>query len=291
MSETSGQNPPPRALIHLKFNSLREYENYFDHYQEALKLNWLWHEGLGNRQDNFSISGICSVCDKRTQFSCRVRPRSANSMFTNGVDYWSDTLCDCSMSNLDRAVLHCIHLAQPRIIYHVGHYSGFRKFLSSRYKNVVSSQFHPGCRPGEIHNGVRHEDIMQLTFPDSSFDAIVCMEILEHVPDYHRALREMARVTQPGGRVFLSFPWLGSKTYQHLTRAELRPDGSIHHILPPEYHGDPASSEGILSFRAFGWRILDELREAGFSDARAEFLFGPVYGFMTLLNPVIVAIR
>ena len=31
--------------------------------------------------------------------------------------------------------------------------------------------------------------------------------------------------------------------------------------------------------------------EAQFSDARAEFIFGPVHGFMMLLNPVIVGIR
>jgi hypothetical protein len=51
------------------------------------------------------------------------------------------------------------------------------------------------------------------------------------------------------------------------------------------------NAEGILSFRAFGWKILDELRDAGFSNARAAFTFGPLHGHMTLLAPVIVGSR
>ena len=68
-------------------------------------------------------------------------------------------------------------------------------------------------------------------------------------------------------------------------------NGVIRNILPPEYHGDPASSTGILSFRAFGWRILDDMREAGFSGAFARFAFNPLHGYPSLLNPVIVGIR
>jgi hypothetical protein len=101
----------------------------------------------------------------------------------------------------------------------------------------------------------------------------------------------MARTLKHGGRALLTFPWLGGENYDHLVRAELRPDGSINHILPPEYHGDPEKDERILSFRAFGWKILDELRDAGFSRACATFYWGPVYGHMTLLHPVFVATR
>ncbi len=89
----------------------------------------------------------------------------------------------------------------------------------------------------------------------------------------------------------MTFPWLGGEHSDHLVRAEMMPDGSIRHILPPEYHGDPASDEGILSFRAFGWKILDEIRMAGFSQARAQFIFGPIHGYASLLNPVIVGLR
>jgi demethylmenaquinone methyltransferase / 2-methoxy-6-polyprenyl-1,4-benzoquinol methylase len=41
----------------------------------------------------------------------------------------------------------------------------------------------------------------QLPFPDGSFDAVAIAFGLRNVPDRERGLREMARVTRPGGRI------------------------------------------------------------------------------------------
>jgi ubiquinone/menaquinone biosynthesis C-methylase UbiE len=56
-------------------------------------------------------------------------------------------------------------------------------------------------------------DITAIPVPDASFDAVVCTEVLEHVPDPLAALRELARVTRPGGRLILTAP-LGSGMHQ-----------------------------------------------------------------------------
>jgi SAM-dependent methyltransferase len=56
-------------------------------------------------------------------------------------------------------------------------------------------------------------DITAIPVPDATFDVILCTEVLEHVPRPIEALREMARITKPGGRLFLTAP-LGSGLHQ-----------------------------------------------------------------------------
>ena len=49
-------------------------------------------------------------------------------------------------------------------------------------------------------------DIQELAYPDASFDTVVSCETVEHVPDPRRAIRSLARVLRPSGRLFLSTP-------------------------------------------------------------------------------------
>ncbi len=56
-------------------------------------------------------------------------------------------------------------------------------------------------------------DATALPFPDGSFDKVIASEVIEHIPDWRRAIREMARVLRPGGRLVLTTPnrrsWYG----------------------------------------------------------------------------------
>ena len=49
-------------------------------------------------------------------------------------------------------------------------------------------------------------DLQQIDRPDGSYDVIVCNHVLEHVPDYRAALRELTRILSARGFLFLSFP-------------------------------------------------------------------------------------
>lgn len=50
-------------------------------------------------------------------------------------------------------------------------------------------------------------DICAVPEPDESFDAIMCVEVFEHLPDPLAAIREFARLIRPGGQLILTAPF------------------------------------------------------------------------------------
>jgi SAM-dependent methyltransferase len=62
----------------------------------------------------------------------------------------------------------------------------------------------PGGR-AEIKVG----DILDMPYPDGSFDVVLASEILEHVPEADRAISELVRILAPGGILAVTVPrWL-----------------------------------------------------------------------------------
>ncbi|MEO5565677.1 MAG: class I SAM-dependent methyltransferase [Luteimonas sp.] len=114
---------------------------------------------------------------------------------------------------------------------------------------------------------VRHEDVTALAFATASFDVVVSLDVLEHVPDFRAALREFARVLRPGGLLLLCVPY--DPGLEGVRTCALRDAaGRITHLVPPEYHGDPLGG-GVLCFHKFGRGLADEARAAGFAVAEA----------------------
>jgi SAM-dependent methyltransferase len=61
---------------------------------------------------------------------------------------------------------------------------------------------------GLPHVHVRQGDVAALPFDDACFDAAVCVQVYEFVPDIGLALRELRRVLKPGGRaVVIDTDW------------------------------------------------------------------------------------
>ena len=57
--------------------------------------------------------------------------------------------------------------------------------------------------PGNPHADL-HGSIDAIPVEDATFDVVLCLQVLEHVPDPSAAVRELRRVVRPGGRVLLS---------------------------------------------------------------------------------------
>jgi len=56
-------------------------------------------------------------------------------------------------------------------------------------------------------------DIAAILVEDAVFDAVLCSEVIEHVPDPVAVMAEFGRILKPGGRVILTAP-LGSGIHQ-----------------------------------------------------------------------------
>jgi len=71
---------------------------------------------------------------------------------------------------------------------------------------------------------------LELPFADNTFDKVICSEVLEHIPDYRGALREIERVLKPGGLFCASVPrrwpeqicWALSDAYYQVPGGHLR---------------------------------------------------------------------
>lgn len=63
----------------------------------------------------------------------------------------------------------------------------------------------------------------QLPFPESSFDAITCIDAINHLPDRPRVLADWARLLKPAGRVLFTNPAVVTGP---LTNAEIAVRGS-----------------------------------------------------------------
>ena len=170
-------------------------------------------------------------------------------------------------------------------VYELSARGPLHRFLQREAASLVSSQYVEGEVPGSDVGGVRVEDVQCLTFPSSSFDVCTSTEVFEHVPNDRQAFTEILRVLRPGGVLLFTVPiTLNANTRERATIV----DGALVHLLPPEYHRDPAAGHSpVLAFRDYGVDIVARLNEAGFS--QAEIMTPAGMSWFGYGRPVILA--
>jgi len=205
---------------------------------------------------------------------------------SDGIINWRETV-NCTVTGFNnrmRAIFHLFDIEMEAYpdseIYITEQITPIYTYFKNKYSRTVGSEFLGGrCAFGSVdENGIRNETITALTFPDQTFDILISLDVLEHVPDYKTAFKECARVLREGGKMMWSVPFaVGS--FENIVRAKVD-NGEVVHILPPEYHGDPLSSDGVLCFQHFGWEMLEQMREAGFRDVYALCFHSTEFGYL-----------
>lgn len=248
---------------------------------------------LAGRAGASDLRAYCACCESESDFEIKVQP--------GALPDWRETLrCrQCGQINRLRAAMHLFRGAQPRLpagaVYLTEQTSSFHDWLAARIPGLIGSEYLPERPPaGSIvewqGRRLRHEDITALSMADGTLAALLSFDVLEHVPDYSKALQEFARVLVPGGVLVLTAPF--SFELEHsVIRARLGVDGSIEHLLEPDYHGDPLSADGVLCFQYFGWDLLDALRAAGFAQVELITCWAPEFACLGSFQPFILGWR
>lgn len=77
--------------------------------------------------------------------------------------------------------------------------------LTDLYGCDVSREALAFCRQRSLKQLVA-ADVLALPYASASFQAVISCDVLEHLPDDQAGLREMLRVLQPGGFLFITVP-------------------------------------------------------------------------------------
>jgi Methyltransferase domain len=269
----------------MKLHRLRSYEEYEIHLQkskgEIVKHQEFLSRYTPNRRVSFKVPGYSYTAGRQVDFEVDFQHAGESGP----VNWRERVACPITyFNNRMRATFHLYDIEMAPYsdanIYITEQVTPIFKYFEQRYENVTGSEYMGERIPfGTLDkNGVRNENLCALTFRDESFDTLISLDVLEHIPTYEQAFAECVRVLKPGGRMLWSVPFIASSK-KNFIRARIV-NGEVVHDHPPEYHGDPMSKDGVLCFQHFGWEMLDQLREAGLSDAYAVCFHSVEFGYL-----------
>lgn len=268
----------------IRLNSRTDYLDYLHASAAARTERHDEERRLVQAAEVFGVPAFCYVCRRARDLAVRFTSEERKS---HEAPNWREhLLCPgCRLNSRLRASFHLFDVSFggsfSGSIYLPEQRSPLFRMLRRRFASVVGSEFlGPSFKAGQKNwRGIRHEDVSALSFPDGSFDAILCFEVLEHVPDYLAALRECFRSLKTPGLFMFTSPFiLGCK--ENVVRARRHGDGSIEHLQTPEYHTDPFGKRQILCFYHFGWQLVREMTEIGFRDVHALLYWSRHYGYL-----------
>jgi SAM-dependent methyltransferase len=142
-----------------------------------------------------------------------------------------------------------LHIAPEKSLYRL-----FNKQLGSNY--VPADKFEPGYA---YPKGTRHVDVTDIGLPDESFDAVICIHVLEHVQEDAKAISEMYRVLKKGGFALLQVPYEAGRAQTYEDPTITAPEERRKHFLQFDH------------VRIYGRDYIDRFLKPGFQVEYSDY--------------------
>ncbi len=119
--------------------------------------------------------------------------------------WWFSARAEILMSHIRRVFANRTDLT----ILNVGAATGYSSELLEQFGTVTSIEFDEDCYEftrDVVKIPIQQGSILDLDFPDNTFDLVCAFDVIEHVEDDRMAVSEMRRVAKSGGVMLVSVP-------------------------------------------------------------------------------------
>lgn len=238
---------------------------------------------MSNEPFLLEVDGYCPVCEQNSRF------RSTDAWLRHGLICPS---CPGGSVPRERALALVLRELRPNWKAERIHESspgerGISVVLKRDCPLYVGSHFYPDRPPGSMVGEWRVENLEAMTFGDSTFDIVVTQDVMEHVFHPDRVFSEVHRTLDKGGLFLSTFPIQRSLIPATTTRATLASDGTVRHLLEPEYHGNPIDSSGSLVTIDYGYDIHERIPTWADFDVRIYRFNDRRYGILGRYTEVV----
>lgn len=101
-----------------------------------------------------------------------------------------------------------VNASQLKIL-NVGAATGYTTSWLREFGEVVSVEYDKDCIDfvrNKVDFEIHHGSILDLQYEDKTYDLVCCFDVIEHVEDDRKAVRELCRVCKSSGTVLLTVP-------------------------------------------------------------------------------------
>lgn len=132
--------------------------------------------------------------------------------------------------------------------------------IAARGVDIVGIDANPRAPEVASNSLIRHMRAESLEFGDATFDAVISVHALEHIPPLDEALAEMVRVLKPGGQAGFVYPAEPIKGLYAIPTSIV-------------LHGTPFKAREVHCHKLWPAKIRRMLEPLGMEETAREFSF------------------